>query len=154
MKDEGDFQVLVEDHFKALSLNNEQSEAALSILVDADAIVDENGEKHFSVRAYTNYILFRLDELSNSAKKLQSLDDLKNYESITRGFLHEWTIIIGNTSHLIAKGHNLDEIDDAGKTLDGFIGNMRDMFEHLVDANKLYIEFGRALKANTKSSKT
>jgi len=73
--------------------------------------VDENGEKHISVRAYTDYILFRLDELSNSAKKPQSLDDLINYESLTRGFLYEWTIIIGNLSHPIANGHNLNGID-------------------------------------------
>ncbi|MCD6161027.1 MAG: hypothetical protein J7K40_01260 [candidate division Zixibacteria bacterium] len=154
MKDKGDFQVPVEDHFKALRLDNKQRNAALSILTDADAIVDENGEKQFSVRIYTDYILFRLDELSNSAKKLKSLDDLKNYESLTRGFLHEWTIIIGNISHLIAEGHNLDEIDEAGKTFERLIGDVRDIFEHLVDANKLYIEFGRALKDSPTSSQT
>jgi len=154
MKDKGDFQVLVEDHLKALRLNDNQSKAALSILADADAIVDENGEKHISVRAYTDYTLFRLDELSNSAKKLQSLDDLKNYESLTRGFLYEWTIIIGNISHLIAKGHDPESIDEKSKTLEKFIGNMRDLFEHLAEANRLFIEFGRALKDSPTGGQT
>lgn len=146
MKDEGDFQVLVEDHFKALRFNDTQRKAAMSILADANAIVDEDGEKRISVKAYTEYILFRLDQFGNSAKELQSFDDLKNYESITRGSLHEWTIIIGNLSHLIAKGHDPESIDEKSKTLEELIDDMRSIFEHLVTANKLFIEFGRASK--------
>jgi len=154
MKDEGDFHVLLEDHFKALRLNDEQREAAMDILADADALVGKNGKKFISVRAYTGYILFRLDELSDLAKKLQSIDDLRNYESLTRGFLHEWTIIIGNLSHHIAKEHRFEPVDEIGKTLEGFIGDMRTMFEHLVDANKLFIEFARAPKDSPTDSQT
>ena len=146
MKNKGDFQISVEDHFKALGLNDEQRKAALSILADAEAIVDENGEKQISVRAYTDYILFRLDELASSAKELQSLDDLKNYESLTRGFMHEWAIIIGNLSHHLATEHRFESVDESVKTLENFIGQMRDIFEHLVNANKSFIEFGRAFK--------
>ncbi len=87
MKDEGDFHVVLEDHFKALRLNHEQREAAMDILTDADALVEDNGEKCISVRAYTDYILFRLDELGNLAIEFQSLDDLRNYESLTRSYL-------------------------------------------------------------------
>lgn len=144
MKDNGDFLIPLDDHFKALRLDDCQRKAAMDILVDADAIVDEDGEKQFSIQAYTEYILIRLDELGRLAQSLQSLDDLKNYESLTRGFLHEWTVIIGNLSFLIAKGCNLDRIDETEITLEGLIGNMRTMFEHLVEANKLFMQFGRA----------
>lgn len=153
MKDEGDFHVLLEDHLKALRFDDNQRKAAMDILADADALVNENGEEHISVRAYTGYILFRLSELGDLAKQLQSLDDLRNYETLTRGFLHEWAIIIGNISHLIAKGHGLDSIE-SGKTLETLIGDMGTMFEHLVDANKLFIEFGHALKDNSTGSQT
>ena len=154
MKDRGDFHVLMEDHFKALRLNDEQREAAMDILADADALEDKNGDTYISVRAYTDYILPRLDQLASSAREFQSLDDLRNYESLTRGFLHEWTIIIGNISHLIAKGHGLESIDETAKTLERLIGDMRAIFEHLVDANKLFIEFGRGLKDSPTGSQT
>ena len=154
MKDEGDVQVPVEDHFKALSLDDSQRKAAMDILADADALVEENGEKCISVRAYTDYILFRLDELGDLAKKLQSLDDLRNYETHTRGFLHEWTIIIGNLSHHIAKEHRFESIDETAKTLERLIGDMRTMFEHLVEADGLFVKFGRVLNESTTGSQT
>jgi len=154
MKDEGNFHVLMEDHFKALHLDDSQRRAAMDILADADALEDKNGDTYISVRAYTDYILPRLDQLASSAREFQSLDDLRNYESLTRGFLHEWTIIIGNISHLIAKGQGLDSINESGKTLEGLIGNMRDMFEHLVEANRLFIKFGRAPKDSLTGNQT
>ncbi len=154
MKDEGDFHVLLEDHYKALQLNDEQREATMDILADADALEDKNGDTYISVRAYTDYILPMLDQLASSAREFQSLDDLRNYESLTRGFLHEWAIIIGNLSHHIAKEHRFESIDETAKTLERLIGDMRDMFEHLVNANKLFIEFGRAPKDSPTDSNT
>ncbi len=154
MKDKGDFHVLLEDHFKALRLDDSQRRAAMDILADADALEDKNGETYISVRAYTDYILPRLDQLASSAREFQSLDDLKNYESLTRGFLHEWTIIIGNLSHHIAKEHRFESVDEIGKSLERLIGDMRDMFEHLVNANKLFIEFGHGLKNSPSGSQT
>ncbi len=144
MKDEGDFHVLLEDHYKALQLNDEQREATMDILADADALEDKNGDTYISVRAYTDYILPRLDQIASSAREFQSLDDLRNYESLTRGFLHEWAIIIGNLSHHIAKEHRFESIDETAKTLERLIGDVRNIFEHLVEANRLFMQFGRA----------
>jgi NTP pyrophosphatase (non-canonical NTP hydrolase) len=148
MKNEGDFYILVDEHFKALGLDGKQRQAAMDILSDAAAIVEENGQSRISVRAFADYILFRLNELGELAEKLQSLDDLRNYEFLAREHLKELTIIIGNISHLIARGHKLDELDDVEKTLDEFLGDMRDMFEHLVKAHKLFVNFARASKEN------
>mgnify|MGYP007028990653 CR=1 FL=1 len=154
MKDEGDFHVSVEQHFEALSLNDNQRSAAMDILADADALEDKNGDTYISVRAYTDYILPRLDQLASSAREFQSLDDLRNYEALTRGFLHEWAIIIGNSSHHIAKEHRFESIDETAKTLERLIGDMRNIFEHLTEADRLFIEFGRAPKDSPTDSNT
>ncbi len=154
MKNKDDFHISVKDYSEAHRLTDKQRKIVLGTVTTANAIVDENGEKQISARVYSDYILFTLNDDSSIAKKLQSLDDLEVYEFLAREFLHEWTIIIGNISHLIAKGHDPESIDEKSKTLEKYIGDMRDMFEHLVDANKLYIEFGRASKDSPTGSKT
>ena len=57
--------------------------------------------------------------------------------------MHEWAIIIGKLSQHLATEHRFESVDNSVKTLEGLIGNMRAMFEHLVEANKLFIQFGR-----------
>ncbi len=144
MENNGDFHVALEEHLQALNLDDEQREAAESILEDADALIGDNGTRYISIHKYINYVLFRLNEIGKSAIDSQSLKDLEDYESITRGFLSEWTIIIGGFCHQFAE-HRYDEsTHEIAESLKKLMEDMRTIVEHLITANELFIEFGRA----------
>ena len=152
MKSEGDFLILMDEHFKSLNLDDHQRQAAKDILNDADAIVDNNGEINISIQAYTDYILFRLNELKDSARKLQSLNDLKDYEFIARNSSYEWSIMIGNIAHLVARGKGIKEIDDIEHTFEALIDDVRLIFEHMIEADRLFFKFGRLLEIGSANS--
>jgi len=111
MKNEGDFQVLVENYFKELDLDDNQRKDELSTLTEIDAIFEVSGKKYLSLQSYFEYILSQFAQHASLAKELKSLDDLLKYEFQTWVFLYGWTSLIGNISHLIANGHNLNGID-------------------------------------------
>lgn len=146
MKDEGDFLVMFNDYSNALKLDENQNKAAIDMFKNAEALVDESGKKKISVQAYIEYILAGLDGLENLANKLESLDDIKSYGSVAQGFLKDLMVIISNISHLIAKGCDLNRIDEIEKTLEKFIEDMRKVFEHLNSSYKLFVKFGWTLK--------
>ncbi|MCP3685993.1 MAG: hypothetical protein GY861_25390 [bacterium] len=144
MENNGDFHVALEEHLQALQLDDEQREAAESILEDADALIGDNGTRYISIHKYIKYVLFRLDEIGKSAIDSQSLKDLEDYESITRGFLSEWAIIIGGFCHQFAE-HRYDEsTHEVAKSLKELMDDVQTIYEHLNKANELFIEFGRA----------
>jgi len=133
----------MESHFKTFHRDESQRKSWTSILTDADVLEDVNGETYILVEPYNECMLRSLEELASSTIKHQSLDNLMKYESFSRRLLHEWTIIIGNLTIHLAAEHKCESSDSSIKTLEGLIDNMRAMFEHLVKANKLLMQFGR-----------
>ncbi|MCP3685003.1 MAG: hypothetical protein GY861_20260 [bacterium] len=136
------FHVPLEEHFQALKYDDNQREAAKSILEDSDALIEEKGVMYISIQKYMEYVLSLLEDIGQSAIESKSLKDFEGYGSVTRGNLDEWTIIIGNLCYVFANDEFTKISCKKAESLRKLMNDMRTIFEHVVTAHELFIEFG------------
>ena len=143
----------MDDYFNLLHLDDKDRKDEKKILDEAGVLVKIQDNIFISVRTYIQYVLSKINESSKLAKKLDSLDAVTIYELHARYCLNDWAVIIRHLSYHLANEHKHESVDETVKILEKLIENFRRIFEHLIEANRLFTRFGRVLNDNPAESK-
>ncbi|MCP3685002.1 MAG: hypothetical protein GY861_20255 [bacterium] len=141
MKYDIEFQIVMEEHFQSLNLDNAACKEAERTLEDAGVIELQNGTKLISIPKYWEYTLSRLEDACKPASKSQSLEILQDYGLIARDFLFEWANIIGNKCYLMADDYFSQYTEEAAEKVNALIDDLPTIYEHLINAYGLLIKY-------------
>ena len=144
MKNNIESLVSLNKYFESLNLNYRQRKAAVDIIEKTGALIEVIGMECINIHIYTDSVLATLDCLKSEAIASQALENLTDYKYSARSFLEEWAFFAENISHQITDGKNTRSFEGVAESLKKMMDDMRTIFEHLITAEGLFIEFGLA----------
>ena len=88
--------ISAKEYFESLNLCDEHLAEKRQALLNANALIEENGEERILVSRYGSYISNELSSKREKAEFARSDEDIEDFKSVARMFMDEWITLLSH----------------------------------------------------------